>query len=112
MAFDATSLYPSAMYDENSVFILKLKQVMLLHHDMNDKLVEEFNNQTFKEASAILKIKYYNPHDIILQHLPIKEEVNAKQDKHEFLLTKIEVNSLRNGYSYRYFNICGYSRNC
>ena len=45
--------------------------------DMNDKLVEEFNNQTFNK-SAILKIKYYNPPDIILQHLPVKEEVIAK----------------------------------
>ena len=33
------------------------------------------------------KIKYYNPPNIILQHLPVKEEVN-----------KIEVNRLRNGY--------------
>ena len=31
--------------------------------DMNDKLVEEFNKQTFN-MSAILKIKYYNPQDI------------------------------------------------
>ena len=30
MTFDVNSLYPSAMYDENSVFILKLKQVMVL----------------------------------------------------------------------------------
>ena len=85
MAFDATSLYPSAMYDENSIYP-KIETVYAFTEDMNDELVEEFNNQTFNK-SAILKIKYYNPPDIILQHLPVKEEVN-----------KIEVNRLRNGY--------------
>ena len=34
-----------------------------------------------------MKIKYYNPENVILQHLPVKEEVN-----------KIEVKRLRNGY--------------
>ena len=85
MAFDATSLYPSAMYDENSIYP-KIETGYAFTEDMNDELVNEFNNQTFNK-SAILKIKYYNPPDIILQHLPVKEEVN-----------KIEVNRLRNGY--------------
>ena len=86
MAFDATSsLYPSAMYDENSIYP-KIETGFAFTKDMNDELVKEFNNQTFNK-SAILKIKYYNPPDIILQHIPVKEEVN-----------KIEVNRLRNGY--------------
>ena len=55
--------------------------------DMNDELVEKFNNQTFTQGSAILKIKYYNPKNLIVQHLPIKEK-----DK------KIEINRMRNGY--------------
>ena len=63
---------------------------------MNDELVKELNNQTFNK-SAILKIKYYNPPDIILQHLPVKEEVIAKQEKHSFS-NKTEINRLRNGY--------------
>ena len=54
--------------------------------DMNDEIVNQFNTKTFTK-SAILKIKYYNPVDIVLQHIPVKEEVN-----------KIEVNRLRNGY--------------
>ena len=57
---------------------------------MNDIYVEAFNNQTFNEdgdESAILTIKYYNPPDLIFQHLPIKEKVK-----------KIEVNRMRNGY--------------
>ena len=55
--------------------------------DMNNSLVEMFNNQTFNKGSAILKIKYYNPRDRIVQHLPLKE--NEK---------KIEMNRMRNGY--------------
>ena len=54
---------------------------------MNDGLVEKFNNQTFTQGSAISKIKYYNPRDLIVQHLPIK-----KKEK------KTEINRMRNGY--------------
>ena len=54
---------------------------------MNDELVENFNNQTFTKGSAISKIKYYNPRDLIVQHLPIKEKEK-----------KIEINRMRNGY--------------
>ena len=57
---------------------------------MNDVCVEAFNNQTFNQdgdESGILTIKYYNPVDLIFQHLPVKEKVK-----------KIEVNRMRNGY--------------
>ena len=42
---------------------------------MNDELVEEFTDQTFSQGSAILKIKYYNPKNLIVQHIPVKERV-------------------------------------
>ena len=54
---------------------------------MNDELVGNFNNQTFTQGSAILKIKYYNPKDLFVQHLPFKEKEK-----------KIEINRMRNGY--------------
>ena len=54
---------------------------------MNDELVEKFNTGNFNQGSAILKIKYYNPKNLIVQHLPIKERVN-----------KMEINRMRNGY--------------
>ena len=57
---------------------------------MNDVYVEAFNNQTFNQdgdESAILTIKFYNPPDIIFQHLPVKEKGK-----------KIEVNRMRNGF--------------
>ena len=58
--FDAFSLYPSAMSDEKSIYP-RLETGYGYTRDMNDELVEKFNNQTFTRASATLKIKYYNP---------------------------------------------------
>ena len=84
--FDAVSLYPSAMWDEKSIYP-RIETGYAFTRDMNDELVEKFNNQTFTKGSAILKIKYYNPRDLIVQHLPIKEKEK-----------KTENNRMRNGY--------------
>ena len=54
---------------------------------MNDEIVEKFNTGNFTQGSAILKIKYYNPKNLIVQHLPVKEREK-----------KIEINPMRNGY--------------
>ena len=54
---------------------------------MNDENVEKFNSGNFTQGSAVLRIKYYNPKNLIFQHLPVKE--------HE---KKIEINRMRNGY--------------
>ena len=89
MDFDATSLYPSAMWDQNSVYP-KIETGFAFKPHMNDIYVEAFNNQTFNEdgdESAILTIKYYNTLDLIFQHLSVKEKFK-----------KIEVNRMRNGY--------------
>ena len=89
MDYDATSLYPSAMWDEKSVYP-KIETGFAYKPHMNGVYVEAFNNQTFNEdgdESAILTIKYYNPPDIIFQHLPVKEKVK-----------KVEVNRVRKGY--------------
>ena len=74
--FDATSLYPSAMWDEKSVYP-KIETGFAFRPHMNDVYVKAFNNQTFNEGgdeSAILTIKYYNRPDLIFQHLPVKEK--------------------------------------
>ena len=84
--FDAVSLYPSAMWDENSIYP-KIEAGYAFTRDMNDELVEKFKNQTFKQGSAILKIKYYKPKKLMVQHLPVKEKGK-----------KIEINRMRNGY--------------
>ena len=55
--------------------------------DMSNELVEKFNTGNFTQGSAILKNKYYNPKNLIVQHIPIKEKEK-----------KIEINRMRNGY--------------
>ena len=84
--FDAVSLYPSAMWDEKSIYP-RIETGYAYSPNMNIELVEKFNNQTFTQGSAILKMKYYNPKNLIVQHLPIKEKEK-----------KIEINRMRNGY--------------
>ena len=83
--FDATSLYPSAMWDEKSIYP-RIETGYAYTRDMNNELVEKFNNQTFNQGSAILKIKYYNPKNLVVQHIPVKEKEK-----------KIEINRMRNG---------------
>ena len=84
--FDAVSLYPSAMWDENSIYP-RIEKGYAYTRDMNDELVKKFNSVNFNQGSAILKTKYYNPKNLFVQHLPIKERVN-----------EIEINRMRNGY--------------
>ena len=77
MDFDATSLCPSAMWDEKSVYPKNETGFAFKPH-MNKTYVEAFNKQSFNEdgeESAILTIQYYNPPDLIFQHLPIKEKL-------------------------------------
>ena len=71
--FDAVSLYPSAMWDPKSIYP-KIETSYAFKREMNDELLEKFNNQNFNQGSAILKIKYYNPKNLIVQHLPVKEK--------------------------------------
>ena len=56
---------------------------------MNKTYVVAFNNQSFNQdgnVSAMLRIKYYNPLDLLFQHLPVKEKGK-----------NIEINRMRNG---------------
>ena len=55
--------------------------------DMNEELVKKFNTQTFTRRSAILKIKFYKPKNLIVQHLPVREREKKK-----------EINRMRKGY--------------
>ena len=84
--FDAVSLYPSAMSDPESIY-LRIETGYAFTPDMTEDLVNKYNNQTFTQGSAILKIKSYNPKKIIVQHLPVKEKEK-----------KIEIIRMRNGY--------------
>ena len=88
MNFDGTSLYPSALWDEKSVYP-KIESGFDFNPHMTDVYVEAFNNQiSFQNGneSAILKINYYNPLNLIFQHTAIKQKVG-----------NVEVNRMRNG---------------
>ena len=77
MDYDATSLYPSAMWDEKSVYS-KIDGGFCFESQMNDIYVKAFTNQTFNQdgdESAILRINTYNPPDLMFQHLPIKKKL-------------------------------------
>ena len=52
--FDAASLYPSAMWDENSISP-RIETEYAFTRDMNDELIEKFNTGNFTKGSAILK---------------------------------------------------------
>ena len=71
--FDAVSLYPSAMWDENSIYP-RIETGYAYTKVMNDELVGKINAVNFTQGSANLKIKYYNPENLIVQHLPVKEK--------------------------------------
>ena len=74
------------MSDEKSIYP-RIETGYVFSPDMNDELVEKFNTQTFTQGSAVIKIKYFNTKNLIVQHLPIKERVK-----------RIEINRMRNGY--------------
>ena len=88
MDLGATSPYPSAIWDEKSVYPKKESGFAFKPY-MNIIYVDVFNNQTFNHdgnESAIFRTKYYNLPDVIFQHIPVKEKVE-----------NIEVNRMRNG---------------
>ena len=81
MDFDATTPYPSAMWDENSVYPER-ETGFAFKPDLNDVFVEAFNNQTFNQVvdeSAIVTIQYYNPPDLLFQLLPVQEKVKKEE---------------------------------
>ena len=96
--FDALSFYPSAMCDENSIYP-RIATGYAFTTDMNDEHVEIFNTGNFNQGSVILKIKYYNPRDLIVQHIPVKEKER-----------KNEISRMRNGYNIEHLTLLIYKK--
>ena len=71
----ATPLYLFAIWDDESLYP-KIETGYPFTPDMKNDLVDKFIDGIFNQGSAILKVKYYNPPDIIFQHIPVKERVN------------------------------------
>ena len=88
MDFDATSLYPPAMWGEKSV-CPKTETGFAFKPHKNDVYVKSCNDQTFNQhcvESATLNIMYYKPPHLTFQHLPVREKVE-----------NIEFNRIKNG---------------
>ena len=84
--YDGNSIYPSAMWDENRIYP-RIESGYAYTEDMNDEPVEKFKNGNFTQGSAVLRIRYYNPKNIVVQHLSVEEREK-----------KIEINRMQNGW--------------
>ena len=87
MDFDATSMHPSAMWVKKLFFP---KQNFAFKPRMIKTYMDAFNTETFNQdgnESAMLKLKFYNPPDLVFQYLRVKEKVK-----------NMEANRMRNGY--------------
>ena len=75
MDFQAPSLYRSAMWEENRVYP-EIETGYAFKPNKNDVFVRDFKKQSFNQNgnySAILKTNFYNPPNLIFQHLPVKK---------------------------------------
>ena len=63
MDFDATSVHPSAIWNEKSIYP-RIETGYVFTKDMNDELVEKFKSASFNQGSAVLKIKIFNQQKI------------------------------------------------
>ena len=92
---DYTSLYPSAVSCSKSTWP-KIETSIAINPKQDSKyLCDLFNNNEWENLnkSGFFKVKYYNPEYLILQHLPVNEEVfNESKNKFE------RVNRFRNGH--------------
>ena len=73
MDFDATSFYPSAMWDDISLYPMR-ETGYAFTSEMNSDFLEKFKNQTFTQGSVNLEVRYYKAPDLIFQHMPVKEK--------------------------------------
>ena len=90
MDFDASSLYPCAMWDEQSVSDETIESGFSFKPHLNDVYLETFNNPSWNQVgkeSAVLTIEYYSPSKLIFQLWPVKGKVK-----------NLEVNRMRNCY--------------
>ena len=62
------------MWDDNSIY-LNIETGEAFTVDLSHELVEKLNSGKFNQGSAVLKVKYHNPPELIFQHLPVKERV-------------------------------------
>jgi hypothetical protein len=93
MAFDATSLYPSAMWDKESEFP-NITSARAFKLEEEQQTLDSFNSQRFRPRTGFFRIKYHYPLDNFLQHLPVKESI-----KRSGISKVYEVSRFRNGFA-------------
>ena len=79
MDYDNTSLYPKAMYDENS-FYPKIEIGYDFKPHMQDIIVNDLKIENFNQdvtESPILKTKHYDSPNLIFQPLGIEKKLKV-----------------------------------
>ena len=79
--FDAVSFYPSAMWDEKTIYP-RIETGHTYTKDMDNEIVHNFIFGNFTEESVILKTKFYNPKNLFVHYVPVKERENEIENKH------------------------------
>ena len=90
---DYNSLYPSAMAHPDSKWP-KIEPAKAITLEDSDYLCELFSNAEWKNLNktGFFKVKYYNPENIVFQHMSVKEKVfNDRKNRYE------EINRFGNG---------------
>ena len=83
-------MYGSAIWDENKNYPRIETGFVFTKNMKNGPVI--FNTGIFTQGSCVLRIKYFNPKNLIVQHLPVREREK-----------KIEINCMRNGYIIDHF---------
>ena len=95
VSYDFNSLYPSAQIDKNRTRP-KIETAYPFKKHMNDSICTLFNSGRWNELnrSAFLTVKYHNPHNLMFQHLPMKEKI-----ENSYKNNRLEKNNrMRNGF--------------
>ncbi|PAA48597.1 hypothetical protein BOX15_Mlig030240g1 [Macrostomum lignano] len=95
MNFDGVSLYPSAMSDKDSEYP-RAETARVFDISEEKDFLAQFNSQTFRPKTAVLKIMYENPNTVFLQHLPSKDKEKFYNPETKANETKT-LNRFRNG---------------
>ena len=62
-----------------NLYTPKIETGYAFTEDMNNESLEKFYTQTNRNGCSILKTLYYNPKELIAQHLPLAEKVMIKE---------------------------------
>ena len=74
MAFDATSLYPSAMSDDDSEFP-DITPTRAFKPEEESEFLKLFNSKKFRPRTGFFDVRYHYPPNNFLQHLAVKDNI-------------------------------------